>query len=278
MGTKMKWSIVLVWLFAQLAWSQVQSGSVVFIDFSETEVTIGADSRTTAGNGVHNDNECKISAFGSKFVFAMAGMVKRDDAHWNAHAIAREVWKKESKIDSHSARLMPRVADGWIAAMEPLYGDPEVIRQFRPRVSPGSEPVIANALFAATDGTGNIVVRGVNIDLDLPLFDSTGKIHIIHDDFDLPANSHAGMGHDEIVDEFRHETSPRAKDYMRWFSGRIANEDISRQRAELASKFIELSILLHPKSSELGFPIDVLQLMRTTGVHWVWRKPNCDEN
>jgi hypothetical protein len=47
----------------------------------------------------HNDNECKISRFGRKFAFTMAGTAHGDRSNgvaWNAHSVARRAWEKES--------------------------------------------------------------------------------------------------------------------------------------------------------------------------------------
>jgi hypothetical protein len=82
----------------------------------------------------------------------------------------------------------------------------------------------------------------------------------------------------EIAQEFGDQKSERAKNYMTWFSDQISEQTAPKQRAMTAAKLVELSILLHPKNAELGFPIDVLQLNKTTGVQWIQKKQNCPSN
>ena len=267
----MKLLTFLVLFLNQFALGQLKSGSVIYIDFAQDQLTISADSRMNIGAGGHDDTECKISAFGSTFVFSMAGAARKG-TEWSAHSVAREIWERESKINPDST-LLPRVVKDFIEAMERIYGDPSVIQDVRKHVS--DDPVMANAFFAAVDKAGKLRAQAVDIDFELQLFDSTGKVKLIHNVSEIPADSSASAGHDDIVIEFRHQTTQRAKDYMGWFKRRIADLPPDQQRAELASKYIELSILLHPKNNELAFPVDVLQLRKGTGVHWVWRKPNC---
>jgi hypothetical protein len=118
----------------------------------------------------------------------------------------------------------------------------------------------------------------VDIEFDSALFDSTSQIRITDRSGTVPEGFSGGTGYAEVVLEFMNRTSPRAKDYMNWFMTRIAKMPPSKQTAELASKFIELSILLHPKNSELAFPVDVVQLKGGGSVDWVWVKPNCQKN
>ena len=271
---KMSLLLFFVLLINQFARAQFKSGTVVYVDFAQDELTVAADSRMNIASGGHDDNECKISALGSKFVFSMAGAARI--GQWNAHSAAREAWKRESKNKS-DATLLSRIVNGWIEVAKPIYATRDLITDIRKRMNNGDDPVVATAFFAAVDNSGRLKASAVNINFDLPLFDSTGEIKLISNANEIPAASSISMGHDDVVIEFRHDTTQRAKEYMSWFRRRIAALPPHRQRAELASKYIELSILLHPKSNELAFPVDVLQL-RADGVHWVWRKGNCPEN
>ena len=82
-------------------------------------------------------------------------------------------------------------------------------------------------------------------------------------------------GLSEIVDEFISKKTDRSKAFRAWYATRISAMTQSEQRAEIASKYIELSVLLHPKNVELGFPIDVLQLRPVKGARWIHVKDNC---
>lgn len=259
----------------QFALSQIQTGTVVFADFTKNEITIAADSRgTSSRTGAHKDTDCKISAFGNKFVFAMAG-ASTLNGHWEAKSIAREVWEAQSKISS-TTPLLDRVVDGWNRAMKELYSDADFIASIRPPVT--GVPVIATAMFGATDDAGTLRLKTVDITFDPFLFDTQRKVQIVQNVKEVPAGQIRVMGHKEIPLEFWRGTSQRARDYDGRFNLRISNLPIDQQRAKRASKMIELSILLDPKKEELGFPIDVLQLRKGSGVRWVRRKANCPEN
>jgi hypothetical protein len=153
---KMKLLIFLAISLNQLAWSQLQTGTVIYINFAQGEVTISADSRMNIVAGGHDDTECKISAFGSKFVFSMAGAARIDQ--WNAHSVAREIWERESKIH-FDATLLARTVKGWIEAVEPIYGIH--VAEIRKHMNSGDAPVIATAFFAAADKAGTIKVQAV---------------------------------------------------------------------------------------------------------------------
>jgi len=247
--------------------TEIGFGTVAVVDYSQDEVTIGADSRMTTSSGETADTECKISAFGSRFAFVMAGAVK--GARWDAHLIAREVWEEDSKKVSTAPELVQLVSEQWALRMEHIYRRPEVLSNIRKRKT--EDPVIANAAFAATDLSGNLVLRAMNIDFD----PDNSRLRVFHKSQDMSHIGSLTMGRDEVAAEFLDQSSPRAKQLMAAFIAQIRTLSPSERRAAFVSKLVELSIQLHPQNSELAFPIDVLQLRRTEGVHWVSVKPNC---
>jgi len=222
----------------------------------------------------HNDTECKISAFGDKFVFVMAGLVKGPG--WDAHAVAREVWQNESKSIPDATQIVQSVSQEWAKRMEEIYKRPEVISGIRDHATREqvltNTVVLTNAVFSATDKTGALVVHGMNITYSLDILGT-----VSHDEIDVQPNSWISGGRDEIINEFLNRTSLRADQYMAEFVEQIRSLPPSDRRAALASKLLEWSIQLHPNNSELAFPIDVLQLRRTTGVHWISLKPSCPQ-
>lgn len=248
--------------FCRAAWPQVETGTVIWVDFEKDEITIAADSRSThAQDGSHDDTECKLSAFGDKFIFGLAGMArKRGPDGWDSHLIARQIWKAEAPKETDATKLVRSVSDGWASAMDSIYGNPEIIRAKR-RDQPDNA-VLANSLFAATDATGKLATYGVDISFDIPLFDSTGAVKLIHSPNDAiqKVGFGSGLGLDEIILEFTSRSTPRAAEFMRWWLPQISRLKPSDWRAAFTSKLIELSILLHPRHDELGFPVDVVQL------------------
>jgi hypothetical protein len=267
----MKFLPVLM-LWSQLAFSQVKTGTVIYANFEKDEITIAADSRINIpGLDGHDDMECKIVALSPKSIFSLAGIAERSN-HWDAFEVARQTWKIESK-KTLTTNLLNRVVSEWLSTMEKSYADPYVIKDLRAHMK--DEPIVATAIFAAVDNTGTLRMEAVDISFDSLFFDSTQQVKLVDKITEIPAHSHISMGHDEVVIEFHDKTTQRAKDYMAWYERRLAGMTVSQSQAELASKFIELSILLHPDNSELGFPIEVLQLRPGTGVHWISHKPKC---
>jgi hypothetical protein len=257
--------------------SQIGSGTAIFVNRSlDDEVTVAADSRMNLQGGTHEDGECKISEFGNRFLFSMSGVVQREGAvAWNAHSIAFEAWKDKSEKVRDAKTLTYEVAEAWKSKMRELYEDPTVIQDARHRMKVGDDPVLANALFIATDSTGQISVHAMNVWFDLALFDRAKRALVLYDTEDLQKNQHVFAGLSEIMEEFRDQKSNRAKEFMHWYASRISTLSESDQMAETASKLIELSILLHPRNRELGFPVDVVQFRPKVGTVNRWIKPQC---
>jgi hypothetical protein len=278
----MKWPKIFLLVVAgtPIAWPQVRSGTVIYLHVGKDEVTVAADSRTSAFDpsgqpAGHNDSECKISMFGSQFVFVHAGIVGGDAKKWSPHSVALQAWKEQTLSQGTAEALVHGVAESWVARMEELLNDQNIINIQRRRMRMGSDPVLVTALFAGTDSSGGMAVRAAEITFDLKLFDSANVIRLMHDGFDPSEGHNVSGGHSEIVDEFVAKSSARAAEYMAWFDQRISALPTSDQQAELASKYIELSILLNEHRDELGFPVDVVQLRRKSGVFKRLLKPNC---
>jgi hypothetical protein len=258
------------------AYGQLKAGSVMYVDFERDEVTIGADSRMTIGEtGRHDDTECKVYAFGRYFVFAMTGLAKNWGSDtWDAHVIARRVWKDASDSIADPVQLVPIVADKWSRTMENVYSRPDVIAVVRQRLS---EPdgAISNAILAATNADGKLIVQSVNIGFDLPLMHTKGIARVKREINNVVAGTSISGGHDEIIGELLTRSSFRSRELLTSLQQQVSGMSPSERRATIVSKFIEWSILLNPNKDELAFPVDLLQLRSKTGVHWVRIKPNC---
>jgi len=87
--------------------TKVGSGTLIYLRSARDYVTVAADSRITYDPGEYNDDACKISAFGTRFVFAMAGYSNGTD--WDVNSIARQIWNEESKSNTNARELVQRV-------------------------------------------------------------------------------------------------------------------------------------------------------------------------
>lgn len=261
-----------LWLLAvPAARSQVAySGTVVYVDVSKDEVTIAADSRTLLPSGQHYDSECKISAFGDKFAFAMAGVAAGPG--WNTHDIARQIWEAQPK-STDALDLVRSVSENWITEMEQIYSRPEIVDA---RAKHGKGNALANAVFAATDTLGDLAVHATHINFDRRLFEAKGEVRISHGGDDYRPHSQIAAGQTDVIDDFMKQGSPEARERKRELASEISLlPPGSIRRAYVAEKLVEWSILLSHERAKLALPVDVLQLRKISGVHWVSLKPNC---
>lgn len=275
MASKIKYLALLILLSGKLAWPELRTGSVIYVNLSKSEITMSADSKVTFSKSDDSHTDCKISAFGDKFAFEIAGLIKDDKPHgWDARLIARKGWKSESLRESDAVKLVQAVADRWIAGTKKIYSDPEYLRH--KRLSHPESDTIANVVFAATDKKGQLAVRAVNVVFDTTAFDSKGIVRLNYPFADLSSGTWKAAGSDEIIMEYMTGASVRAMEFLKeWRTQQASNPSPSARQADLATKIIDLSIRLHPHPERIGPPVDVLQIMPTTGIRWIQRKPQC---
>jgi hypothetical protein len=270
----MKSVIAMIALWGGMAWPQLQAGSVIFLDFEKEGITLSSDSKTVSVETHEVRSECKISAFGDKFAFQIAGLIKDASPNgWDVRLIARKIWKSESLHESDAAKLVQTVSDKWIAETRNIYSDPEYIRH--KRHSHPESPVIANVVFAATDDNGHLALRAINVIFDVRTFDSTGTVRPAYLAKDVSSGEWLSAGSNDIIMEFMPRISQRAKEYMSRWDARTAKLGTSARQAALAREMIELSIRLHPHPDDIGPPVEVLQIIPKTGVQWIANEDKC---
>ena len=235
---------------------------------------MSADSKTIGAETGKVYSQCKIIAFGDKFVFQIAGLIDNKIPNgWDARLIAKNIWKSESLHESDAATLVQRVSDKWIEETKIIYSDPEYIKHKR-KFQPES-PVIANVVFAATDKNGQLSARAVNVVFDIRAFDSTGKVALGYPFEDEVPGKWITAGSSEIIREYMDRSTPRARAFMdKWD---VANAKLSSgaRQAALAREMIDLSIRLHPNRIKLGRPIEVVQIEPTKGIRWIANENRC---
>src|ERR1035437_2838878 len=101
----MKYLALLLALCSEMAWSQLQAGTVIFLDFEKDEITMSADSNLRSANTGEIVKDCKISTFGNKFAFQIAGLIKDAIPNgWDVRRIARQIWQSESAHESDASK------------------------------------------------------------------------------------------------------------------------------------------------------------------------------
>jgi len=195
---------------------------------------------------------------------------------WDAYDIAHSIWASQSKVVHDPVKLIATVANKWADEVERHLQIPESIRVIRQRLTDGN--VFESAFFAATSPSGELVSSQINFFLDVDLYDKLGQIHVWHEpnkNLGMGGSSRAAIGYSEVAAEFDQQASKRAQAYMKWYLPKISLLKPTSQNAAVAEKLVELTILLHSAQEYLGFPIDELQLVRGTGIHWLHQKKSC---
>ena len=102
--------------------SQVNSGTVIFFQFTKSELVLAADSRTTLispdGTTTHNDHQCKIAAVNGKAVIAIAGIARKEGWQgWDLLNVARTVM---GGVAINTLDDLTGAAGKWADAIAPL--------------------------------------------------------------------------------------------------------------------------------------------------------------
>jgi hypothetical protein len=253
-------------------------GSVVVYQLSQKQIVVGADSRASNGHGAHRDDECKIRTFGGKFVFASTGVngpSKRMVHPWSTYAEGENAWRDASRFSSMSSAksLAHQTAEKWAVVMEEHLNDAYEISAMRAELRNGNG--IESGIFAATNERGELGVSTVLINIDLKAFDTDHVVRLTHtvNDFAPPAGGAIGLG--GVADEYAHETSQRAKDFMVPYLKKLESLSPDKRDIEIVKKLIELCIDLDTMKDFLGRPVDEVILERGKGIEWIHLKSNC---
>lgn len=272
--SKMKCLVLFILLCSEVAWPEVQSGTVIFLDFQKDSITLSADSKSRAVQSGKVVNDCKIVAFGNQFVVETAGLLKDDvPGGWDIRTIARRIWRLESQHETDASGLVRKVSEKWIERMRVIYNDADYIRHKRKTHPEGN--VIANVAFIATDNNGHMAARGVNATFDVRVFDSTGKVKLDFPFIDLTPPYWISAGSNEIIMEYQFKTSSRAVQFSEDWALKNAKLTTDERNAAWAKEMIALSLKLHPHPEEIGPPVEVLQIKPRTGIRWVADENKC---
>ena len=263
--------------------AQVKSGTVIFGQFTSTDIVLAADSGFIAvgGNGIvtHGAGQCKIGAFNGKILFAIAGVLNFNGRNgqkiWNLLDQARGA---AAGTEISSLADLRDLADRWVERVHPLVE--EAIRanpQLKDYTSNGS--VVSVALFSSRDIGGNIISYITFIELipgaskepftSVKTFSPAQISERAH--FAVPI----AVGHgSEIWQELETGASRRAKAS----SGLARRVRHSKSVADMERATMDLTLLAEKwVPAHAGGAIDQVHL-GPTGVEWLHRKQNCAGN
>ncbi len=268
---------LLILLFSpKLVFSQIERGSVGIVYFSDSKIAVAADSRGTWINKSRDDKQCKVTALGKRTVFIATGFSGyRNDGNLGD---AVPTWSNESEAHRAYDRIKSRpqgadfvtvLANEW-AKQVVKYVD--LIYRAQPQNLLGSTEngLLTIALFGGVTNEGHLVMRQIRIEVN----PSKSPFISFETNPQPPCHPVCILGKSAIALEIlANETARARKENSRWVA--------ELQKIPAADKIVSSNIRLvqltemYDGTSDVGGPIDALDLSPSDGVRWIQRKPNC---
>jgi len=234
-------------------------------------VIFAADSRVGASNGTAvasvDDTYCKIGPLHGNTLFAAAGIVTDPARNWSADTVMDTVlvenWRGAQLSSPDGELALIRWAD---AMTQKLIALP--LNQLE-AYTKSNDGVAATGVLAGVDLGGNPWVRISTIRQD-------AARSLVHRESDMTSRSaatrYSGLGQSEIAVEFDHGNTTRAIDERaQWKDRNLTGIEFDRFKAR---RLVELTIQYLPNKSDVGGPVDELELSKN-GPHWIQVKPHC---
>ena len=274
-------ALLVLAAMAPLSDAQERHGTIAVVLYEAKRLIVAADSRNNLGKGVgtsQNDLACKIAALGKYAVFVASGLTGYDNAGPRDRI---ETWRATDEAHSVYARLvkergewqdeyLDEFARSWSDVVQSRIAE---LARFAPlTVRTWAVDGLLTTALAATGRGKNIQVILIQIGIE------DGKIQVttlrrIGPEVCPPCV----LGRGEIVTEFVGLTTERA----RIEAGRLARETsgLSDDEREVRRiiRLVDLTIKLLPDNTDVGGPIDALELRAGEPLRWIQRKSVCSE-
>jgi hypothetical protein len=266
--------IVLLFTVASCAWSQteVMKGTVIIIGRTKDQVVVAADSRATLKNS-HNDDYCKISAFGKNLIFVSAGIRKFDlpgkvPAVWDSY--------REALIASNNqAKNIQRVAADWGASSAEIIGPSASVNPVKfMRELDTHGTIFTIGVFAGLDPDGGIAATYAKLVIH-PAAQAASKVVTYVLQKSVPATSPVQwtiIGEAAIASEFLANKTTRARTGWADWNPDPANSASRENLAVNAAQLVKWTIQYGPPS--VGGLVDEIMVDKE-GTHWLHRKNAC---
>jgi len=283
----MKWNIITFFLILILrlnAVGQIEShGTIVVINSSQNEIVFAADGRSAKASS-YSDDDCKISAFGNKVVFAASGrrgLWNRSTRsyEWDAYTLARKEFRSFTSKGTPQS-VVEQFASSWGIAMKKELEIDIAADQTHALANVEDDHVLALGAFAEfkRDKTFLIVIEKITYEIT-----ANGKVIVkafVDHRITNPESYYIGKG--EIIRELDAAQTPRSREWRRDFDMGLgfSSDPIVFE----ATKLVRLTIDNYPptrtdskgkKFSIVGGPIAVARFT-PKGVEWV-EKGNCPQ-
>lgn len=279
--------VICNWMFfgfVHQARAQVDRGTIVLIDISQSRVIIAADSRSSPSGRILSDHACKITALGKKMLFAESGIAGSNHTvlkslNWHASDDAVAAFKRVvSKAPAKDGDLVTAVAAEWEKKMKVRHTRDERTAGFLDDVP---TDVLSDSVFAGLDDRGRIMAREVSFTFDRAEAQKKGFSPVVskNQPWIVPAEMTLKvMGHSEVALEFASKSSERALvEAQRWQLEMQSrrNEDYY---VSYLKHLIDLEATYAIPDAGVGGDVDIATLDSGGTIRWVRRKKDCPED
>jgi hypothetical protein len=255
--------------------AQLTQGSVAVGYFSDKKLIIAADSRAIdIKGGTPDDTKCKIAVLGGKVIFVSTGgagysTIEQSDPvqGWNNIDEARRAYEMIVGKSENASGHTRAVANQWAELMVTHFVGLNLFHPDRAAsIAYVTHGVPTIALFGGRDLSGNLELISITITL-VP-----NRIPAVAFGSPPVACTLCVIGEADVPIEFIHVTSGRAKlDAKHWRA--FNDSSTSDYDIRHTMHFVELTEKYH--ASNVGGPIDAVQLTREGNLRWLSRKKNC---
>jgi hypothetical protein len=250
---------------------QSTTGTVVVIGWSRTKIVIAVDSRGFDDNEKYRDDICKIVRLDDRSVFTAAGNIihaHNGRALWNAQKEAIHSFQEAQSTGTQ--RLLMAAARNWgehmVAAIDQaLKEDP--VRSKRML----DKNIFLTGVFLGFEN-GSTAMYQVEIVFDPGTQQAKENFYTEHHTTTLEFGA---LGRNEIVNEVVADKTRFARTEQRKWASDERKIPLEDRDVRWAIRLVQLTMEYHPQRSDVGGPIDALEITRR-GIHWVERKPGCN--
>jgi len=269
---------VFIALMAHPASTQVNSGTVVIINFAKDQIVVAADSLTNNPETGPDYSYCKIATFDHQLIFTSVGhlsMAKLAKPLWNNTDLAREAVRAVRRPNNRAVKL-DSVVEHWAKALKNRWS--------------GIDRDWVSATANATHGqltSGIFVGKGLIVKVAVIYFDPANLPdpvqYMIVDGSSSPTCLPCGQLNGEQVCVAGHYPDVGVKFCSaRKYGDRIDIRTPLRKASistELAVKIAEVTIDTYGQTvKDVGGKVDAVTITNDGSITWNARKKNCPDN
>jgi hypothetical protein len=256
--------------------TEIQSGTVVIIYFSQEKAVVGTDSRASFNNAPQRDDECKLVAPNNRFLFATVNIAAYTNPtfpilNWDSKDEMRKAYNEVLGGSTvPPADFMERVALNWGNRVRNLLTQTSLMSptEFMGYVK-NPHQVLSTGVFVGKNANGPMQIIGADI-----IYEESALPHVRTEvKYQTCTADICALGDVAVADEFANLTSSRAKkDRDEWKPpATIPKEDWDILRV---IRLVDLTIAFD-ESGLVGGNVDAAQINKDGSIRWYQLQKNC---